>query len=344
MKQAAVHYHLAGDIGGTKTSLGLYDSGQGPLSPLAEITVQNDTAAGLEDIIVSFLDQMDVQPISACFGVAGPIMNNRVRMTNLEWSIDGEKLGRQLGIGPVILINDLVATARGAVVLPEEKLFAINGGRPDKNAAIAIIAPGTGLGQSFLIRHRGRLLPSPSEGGHCSFAPVNELQEKLLRFMSARLGHVSYEQVCSGLGLPHLYDFLLAEHWGEEQSPPLLPAKNDRTIAIVDAALEAKEKADGGNRIAAQTLELFVDILASEAANLVLKVLATGGLFIGGGLPPRILPYLRRETFMPSFSKGIYRQMLSSIPVHVIMEPNTALIGAAAYAFDMHDYGDMRED
>jgi glucokinase len=318
-------YLLAGDIGGTKTSLALYDQGSGPLFPEAEITVKNDTVTGLEEIISSFLKENTVRPSSACFGVAGPVIGNRVRMTNLRWTLDGEMLRQRFKMRSVTLINDLVATAMGAVHLPAQRLHTLNHGQTDSDGAIAVIAPGTGLGQAFLVRHRGRLLPFPSEGGHCSFAPVNDLQARLLAFMSGRVDHVSAEQVCSGIGIPRLYDFFLSEHPGH------LPAGGtaegeERTRAIVEAALAA------GDRLAAETLALFVAILASESANLVLKILATGGLFIGGGLPPRILPYLTTETFMGGFCRGIHREMLGRVPVHVVLEPKTALIGAAAYA------------
>jgi glucokinase len=335
MNQSSTHYHLAGDIGGTKTLLGLYDSRQGPLFPVDQITVQNNTVSGLEDIVRTFLGRGDILPATACFGIAGPIADNRVRMTNLDWVIDGRKLQRSLGIGSVFLINDLVATAMGAVTLPKEKLLVLNEGHPD-NGAMAVIAPGTGLGEAFLVRHRNCLLPFPSEGGHCSFAPVDDLQMKLLRYMAEKRDHVSYEQVCSGIGIPNIYDFLLAGV--PENARPALPEDDDRTRAIVEAALQAKQNTAAGNRAAAQALELFIAILASEAANLVLKVLGTGGLFIGGGIPPRILPYLAGKTFMAAFCKGIYRDMLADIPVQVILEPDTALIGAAAYSFALHGH------
>jgi glucokinase len=323
-------YLLAGDIGGTKTSLALYLQGPDPLVPQAEITVNNDTATGPEEIISSFLRENTVRPASACFGVAGPVINNRVRMTNLPWILDGEALQQRFNLRSVTLINDLVATAMGAVHLPARQLHTLNAGQPERDGAVAVIAPGTGLGQAFLVRHRGRLLPFPSEGGHCSFAPVNELQARLLAFLAGRMDHVSAEQVCSGIGIPRLYDFLLSEHPGPV--PVAAAEGEDRTRTIVEAALAAGKRREAGDPLAAETLALFVAILASESANLVLKILATGGLFIGGGLPPRILPFLTAEAFMGNFCRGTHRQMLARVPVHVILEPKTALIGAAAYA------------
>lgn len=338
-KDKDTYYLLAGDIGGTKTSLALYERGTMPLPPHAAVTVRNDTAAGLEEIIAAFLDEHDVRPRSACFGVAGPVIANRVRMTNLGWHLDGRKLQRRFGMRSVTLINDLVATAMGAVHLPGRSLHTLNAGQPDPEGAVAVIAPGTGLGQAFLVRHRGRLLPFPSEGGHCSFAPVNELQTRLLAFMTGRLNHVSFEQVCSGIGIPHLYDFLLSEH-PDHVPAGELTAEGDRTRIIVESALAARKKNGAGDRLAAATLELFAAILAAESANLVLKILATGGLFIGGGLPPRILPYLAPETFMGVFCRGVFRDLLAGIPVQVILEPRAALIGAAAYELALGRPGD----
>lgn len=340
--QRADAYLLAGDIGGTKTTLALYDFRQGPLVPLAETTVQNESATGLADIIDTFLGEQHLRPECACFGVAGPVIGNRVRMTNLDWILDGQVLRQRFRMRSVTLINDLVATAMGAVQLPPESLFTLNDGQPDSEGAIAVIAPGTGLGQAFLVRERGRLLPFPSEGGHCSFAPVDDQQIRLLQFMLKRRKHVSTERVCSGIGIPNLYDFLRSELHTPHEPDTGLPTSGDHTAAIVQAALAARNKTGSGESTAVQAVELFTVLLASEAANLVLKVLATGGLFIGGGLSLRLLPYLKGETFMQHFCKGVYRDMLADIPVHVILEPKSALIGAAAYALTYNQRGDVR--
>jgi glucokinase len=322
---------LAGDIGATKTSLALYDAATGPLAPLAATTVANVSAPALEDIIEAFLQERQVRPHFACLGVAGPVIDNRVRMTNLNWTLDGRVLQQQFGLDRVTLINDLVATAMGSVHLPADSLHAINAGQPDPMGAVAVIAPGTGLGEAFLIRRHQHLYPYPSEGGHCTFAPTNEQQIRLLRFLAERQGHVSTEEVCSGRAIPTLYQFLGAERGGQDQPVPLPGAGRDPTQAIISEAMTALARGEAGHNLAAATMTLFCEILAAEAANLVLKVLATGGLFIGGGIPPRILPFLHRPTFMDLFSRGVYEEMLCSVPVHVILEPQTALIGAAAY-------------
>ncbi|MHB8809957.1 MAG: glucokinase [Desulfobulbaceae bacterium] len=322
---------LAGDVGASKTSLALYDPAAGPLAPLATVTVANASAPALEDIIENFLLTHRVRPASACLGIAGPVVDNRVRMTNLNWTLDGQVLQQQFGLQQVTLINDLVATAMGSVHLPPDRLHTINQGQPDPLGALAVIAPGTGLGEAFLIRRHQRLYPYPSEGGHCTFAPTDEQQIRLLRFLAAKQGHVSTEQVCSGMAIPTLYRFLCAEHPDGQGLGPLPDADRDPGRAIITEALTALARGDAEQNLATATLKLFCAILAAEAANLVLKVLATGGLFIGGGIPPRIIPFLHATPFMSRFCRGVYEEMLCSVPVHVILEPQTALIGAAAY-------------
>ena len=328
------NYLLAGDIGGTKTSLALYQSTCLTDVPQAEATYQNDDFRGLENIIAGFFDDNAIRPDYAYFGVAGPVINNRVQLTNRDWLLDADELKQKFNLQSVHLINDLVATAMGAVHLPERALQTLNTGHPDKQGAVAVLAPGTGLGEAFLIRNGESLLPCPSEGGHCSFAPVNPRQERLLRFMLNKLNHVSTEEVCSGRGIPDMYDFLKSEI---TESPELAQSikQGDRTKIIIDAAVEAIDKNDVDQNPAVETIRLFVEILSSEAANLMLKVMATGGVYIGGGIPPRILPFLKRENFMDSFCKGTYREMLSKVPIHIIVEPKTALIGAAAYGISM---------
>lgn len=323
---------LAGDIGASKTSLALYDPATGPLAPMVATTVPNASAPSLEDIIENFLQGQQVRPQFACLGVAGPVIDNRVRMTNLNWTVDGRVLQQQFGLERITLINDLVATAMGTIHLPADSLHTINPGQPDPVGAVAVIAPGTGLGEAFLIRRHQHIYPYPSEGGHCSFAPTGEQQIRLLRYLAEKQGHVSTEQVCSGRAIPSLYQFLSTERSaGPDRPAPLPGADRDPTQAIITEALAALARGEAEDSIAAATLQLFCSILAAEAANLVLKVLATGGLFIGGGIPPRILPFLHRPTFMSLFSRGVYEEMLCTVPVHVILEPQTALIGAAAY-------------
>ncbi len=321
---------LAGDIGGTKTSLALYRATDGLTAPLCEKTFPNTGYTSLAEIVSSFVRASAHHPEYACFGVAGPVRDNRARLTNHAWSVDGDALARQCGFRTVMLVNDLVAAAAGVLHLPENALKTLNRGTPDPQGAVAVLAPGTGLGEAFLVRSGRDVLPCPSEGGHTSFAPVNELQAGLLAFMLQREKHVSTEMVCSGRGIPNLYDFLKTEM----DEPPELAARvsgaGDAAKIISRAACDALGRSRPEDHIALRTMYLFVDILAAEAANLALKVLATGGLYIGGGIAPRILPFLSADRFMSSFCRGKHRDMLSNIPVHILLEPRAALIGAAA--------------
>ena len=319
---------LAGDIGGTKTTLAQYGPGN---EILREKTYKNNKFSSLQAVISTFLAGQDSPPARACFGVAGPVRDNRVRMTNLDWTIDGRELADHFAIGQVLLVNDLVATTAGAVLLPAGSLVTINTGRPDPAGTIGVLAPGTGLGESFGVPVNNRLQPFPSEGGHSSFAPRNQEQMELLRFMLKKRPHVSVEQVCSGMAIPDLYAYVITCCPEPEWMRRLLAESEDHTPLIVNAATETLA---GGPACepAVRTLQLFVDILAAESANLALKVLATGGIYLGGGMPPRILSFFDQKDFMSIFCRGVYREMLADIPVHIIRDPKTALIGAREIA------------
>jgi glucokinase len=318
---------LAGDIGATKTSLGLFDpSGR----QLVQGTVQNAAYRNFDDLLAGFLTRQRVVPSCACFGVAGPVIEQAVHLTNLAWSLEAGQLAQRHRLQRVWLINDLVATALGATLLAPADLHLLNPGTPRPGAVRAVLAPGTGLGEAFLVPGSAGDEPLPTEGGHASFAPRNREQLDLLGHLLAHQEHVAVEQVCSGLAIPTLFDFLARRcpppAWLESE----LAAAGDRTPVIVQTALRAL---DGGPacETAVRTLRLFAEILADEAANLVLKTLAFGGLFIGGGLAPRLLPFLRRDVFMAVFARGTYRELLATLPVQVILNPQTALLGAAAY-------------
>ena len=322
---------LAGDIGATKTSLALYRISTGPKAPpLREMTFQNALFADFDQLLQAVIQQGPVLPAYACLGVAGPVIAGRVHMTNLNWSIDADQLCQTYGFSRVALINDLVATALGATHLPEADLHTLNKGRRRPGAVMAVLAPGSGLGEAFLVPFKESYHPFPSEGGHASFAPRNEEQADLLAFLRRRQGHVSVEQVCSGLAIPDLFAFMAQRHPVPDDflAGPELAA--GQTPAIIRAALQARR---GGPPclVAVRTLTLFADILADEAANLVLKTLALGGLFLGGGLAPRLMPFLEPERFMATFVRGGYADMLSQVPIHVILNPQAALLGAAVY-------------
>ncbi len=245
-------------------------------------------------------------------------------MTNLAWNLDGAELAERFGLTRVTLINDLAAVAAGIPHLPPDRLHTLNPGIPDPDGTIGVIAPGTGLGQALLIRCGANHIPVPSEGGHSSFAPVTDEQRRLLGVLANHHAHVSVEMVCSGRAIPLLFDFVR-----NGQDEALVRGVPDPTRTIVEAALaDLDANRDTPSR---RALELFCDILAGETANLALKALATGGLYIGGGLPPRILEFLQPERFMTAFARGAYRKMLTAMPIHVILEPKTALFGAAAH-------------
>jgi glucokinase len=319
---------LAGDIGGTKTSLALYTHDR---SLLRETTYSNHLFTGLQEIIQEFLAPEKLQIECVCLGVAGPVRDNRVQMTNLDWTIDGQKLCSAFGFTSVLLVNDLVATTAGAGALPPESLVPINTGKPDPTGTIAVLAPGTGLGQAFAVTRNDQLLPFPSEGGHSSFAPRNKQQVDLLNFMLNKKEHVSVEQVCSGMAIPDLFAFISTTCPPPEWLTKKLHKDIDHTPKIVQAAVN---DVTGGVscEAAVQTLHLFMDILAAETANLALKTLATGGVYIGGGMPPRMLFFFDKPRFMNIFCRGVFRDLLADIPVYIILDTKTALTGAGELA------------
>ena len=326
---------LAGDIGGTKTTLAIFHPEAGPHRPVDKTTFPSRSYPSLQALIEEFLKGKQYQFGKAVFGVAGPVVDGQARVTNLSWTPDIQTLREALGV-PVSLLNDLEAIAHALPFLESKDLETLNPGRPVQHAPLAVIAPGTGLGEAFLLWSGTSYVPYPSEGGHADFAPTTTTELELLAYLLPRFGHVSYEQVCSGRGLPNLYAFL--KDSGLFQEPGWLHEEldlaDDPTSVIVQSALEGKAE------ICTAALEQFVSILGSEAGNLALKVLATGGVYLGGGIPPRILPFLRSSTFIQSFNrKGRFSGLLSNIPVHVICNPEVALIGAACHGLEtvQHD-------
>ncbi len=329
---------LAGDIGGTKTSLAIYAPEGSARLPLVEATFPSDAYPSLEAIAHEFLSHVTYQVTWASFGVAGPVVNGHVQATNLPWEMDEAELRAALGLDAAYLLNDLEAIASSVPRLLPEDVQVVHPGVPVPGGAIGVVAPGTGLGEGFLTWTGDRYRAHPSEGGHTDFAPTDETQLELLRYLLARLGHVSYEWVCAGVGIPNLYAFFrdtgrAAEPaWLREQ----LAQVDDPTPVIVTNALSE----DSACALCRLTLEMFVSVLGAEAGNLTLKVLATGGIYIGGGIPPRILPFLMGERFRRAFlNKGRFARLLENVPVYVIMNPKAALLGAAAYGLEKHARG-----
>jgi glucokinase len=257
------------------------------------------------------------------------VVRGRASITNLGWEMEESELARDLGLSRVRLLNDLQAIGYAIPKLGAEDLRTLNAGDPVPCGAIAVIAPGTGLGEAFLVWEAGRYEAHPTEGGHADFAPRDETQIGLLRYLLGKMDHVSYERVCSGLGIPNIYAYLRDS--GLAEAPDSLAeeiaAASDPTPLIVNNALSG----EGAAPICRQTLSTFVSILGAEAGNTGLQFLATGGVYLGGGIPRRILPALEDGTFMKAFrTKGRFREFLSNLPVHVILNPKAALLGAAA--------------
>jgi glucokinase len=323
---------LAGDIGGTKTILALFASPDEMRTPVREATFPSAQYPSLESLVRDFLYQAGERVQLACFGVAGPVIDGKAKITNLPWIMDEEKLQRALNIPSVRLLNDLVATASGVPLLGKDDLRTLNEGQPIKNGTLGVIAPGTGLGEAFLTWDGTKYLTHPSEGGHTDFGPTNAFEIELLRYMLTKFDHVSYEQVCSGMGLPHIYAYL-RDVVKMEESKSLteqITAEEDITPLIIKCALDSKVP----SARCFTALETFTSILGAEAGNLALKVLATGGIYLGGGIPPRILPFLEAEGFIRAFKhKGRFADMVKDFPVHVITNPKLALLGAANYGF-----------
>lgn len=322
---------LAGDIGGTKTNCALFTLEGGPHAPLVEATFPSGQHASLEAIVRAFLAANPMPVAAACFGVAGPVVEGRVEVTNLPWVIETRDLAAELGLETVFLINDLKAVAQAVPYLDADDVATINQGDAVDGAAIGVIAPGTGLGEAFLTWDRGRYRAHPSEGGHSSFAPTTNTEADLLKYMLEEHHHVSYERVCSGLGIPNIYNYF-RDRVFKQETPAVAQAlarASDPTPVIVNGALNPTNPCP----VCTATLDTFLGIFGSEAGNLALKVLATGGIYLGGGIPPRLLPQLRGGRFLSAMqNKGRFRDLMERIPVHVILNPKTALYGAAAYA------------
>ncbi len=319
---------LAGDVGGTKVHLALYDFTNGKLEHTRDERYAAKEYAGLEEIVKEFLGADKVT--AACFGVPGPVRDGRLRLTNLPWTLDSRELSAGLGIQHVFLINDLEANGYGIAELQADQIYTLSEGDPGQIGNRALIAAGTGLGQGVLTWNGRIHVPFPSEGGHVDYAPRNEDEIDLLRFLKQKYnGRISFERVVSGMGMTNIYDFLREARGMEEPAwlAERMAAAGDPNAVITELGLAAKSE------ICEKTLDMFVSAYGAEAGNLALKVLSVGGMYVGGGIAPRILEKLKDGTFMKAFTdKGRLSQLLINTPVRIILESRAALMGAAAFA------------
>ena len=319
---------LAGDIGGTNARLAYFQPQNGRFQLVSERVFPSREHRGLGEIVTRFLDESGSRPEAACFGIAGPVRNGRVETSNLPWVIEQSVLANQIHLAATLLINDLEASAWGIGALGTEDLVTLNPGAGSVAGNQAVVAPGTGLGEAGLFWD-GRLHHVfACEGGHTDFAPQGDLQIELLRYLTQRFGHVSYERILSGPGLVNVYEFLCASGCGKETAELSAAMQlGDPAAAISHAALAGKDS------LAGKALDLWISVYGSEASNLALKIMATGGLFLAGGISPKILPKLNGSLFMDAFlDKGRMKPLVEAMPVHVVTNEKAGLLGAARCA------------
>jgi glucokinase len=321
---------LAADVGGTKTHIGFFRMEGNRPQPLVIETHLSREANRLEEIIERFLGQNRMPVQSACIGIAGPVLNGVCRTTNLPWVVSEGGVKRRFKWPHVRMVNDLVATALSIPLLRPREVIALNRERVQRGQNIALLAPGTGTGQAFLVYHQGVYVPLASEGGHVDFGPNSEEEVKLWRYLRSRFGHVSPERIVSGPGLVNIYSWLKRANPGKE-TPQLkkMLTEMDPGRVITEMGLS------NSNPLCSEAVRLFVSVLGSVAGNLALTSTARGGVYLGGGIPPKMLPAIQQETFMQAFTnKGRFSDYMKGIPVRVILNDRAALLGAAHCAFE----------
>jgi len=327
---------LAGDVGGTKVHLALYDFEDGKLCPVRDHKFPAGEFSSLDDVVKRFFSGADGYPqvdpsqiLAACFGCPGPVREGRIKLTNLPWSLDSAALGASLGIQHLFLINDLEANAYGIPELAADKIFTLHTADPSAIGHRGLISAGTGLGEALLIWDGTKHRPIPSEGGHCDFAARTDREIALLEYLRRTLnGRVSFERVVSGIGIKNVYAFLRDDQKMEEPAWLRERMSTEDPNAVIGQCGE-----DGSSEICHETLEIFAAAYGAEAGNIALKVLATGGIYLGGGIAPKVLKTLQGGAFTQAFlDKGRLATVLEAIPVRVILDDACALLGAAAYA------------
>lgn len=323
---------LAGDIGGTKTNLALYNLENDELKIVSQKQYASKDYASFMDLIKDFKDENRIDNIEAlCLGIAGPIIDERCRTTNLPWDIRAKDLKKEFEINSVKLLNDLESTAYGMLYLKDDEFIDLNPTGREAKGNIAVIAAGTGLGEAILHYDGESYTPIGTEGGHTDFASISAQQDELLMWLRRRYpGHVSYERVVSGVGIYTLYEFLCETNFAPQpQAMMNIPDGMDKSAMVSRCALEQNDP------LCMETLRLFAEIYAAEAGNLALKSMSLGGVYIGGGIAPKILPIIKSEYFLNAFlSKGRFEELLRGMKLKVSLNQETALLGAARYAFD----------
>ncbi|GFO64121.1 glucokinase [Geomonas paludis] len=320
---------LAGDVGGTSTRLAYFEADAAGLTVLSQAQYKSTAHGSLAEILRHFSQQHGIAAERACLGIAGPVIGGRVHTPNLPWTIDSADLAGTLGLSDVHLINDLEANTYGIAALKQDDLFTLNPGTPKPDGTIAVVSAGTGLGESLAYWDGDTHRPLPSEAGHADFAARNDLEAELLLYLQGKHGRVSYERVLSGPGLHDIYRFLRDRRYFDEQ-PAIAEAigNQDPPAVITRAALK------GSCPMCIKAVDLFIGVYGAEAGNAALRFLATGGVYLGGGIAPKILDLLKGATFMVAFTaKGRLSPLVQSIPVHVILNEDTALLGAGRAAF-----------
>ena len=323
---------LAGDIGGTKTNLAYFAADSQTLTPTLVKSFPSQQYKTLNEVLQRLLSEHPAEITAAAFGIAGPVVNGRSKLTNLGWEVDVHEVAALLKLNSVGLINDLQATAYGTLRLSEQEKLVLNIGVPQPRAPIAVIAAGTGLGEGALIWDGRRYRSIPSEGGHSDFGPRNELEIDLLRFLLKKFERVSYERIVAGPGFVSLYEFFRSRvSYPEAQWLKNKMANGDPAAIVSQAGIE------GTDQVCVDVVKMFASLYGAEAGNLALKILATGGVYVGGGIAPKILPMIKRY-FMEAFTtKGRYSNLMRQMPVYVVLNDKAALVGAAHYALVMND-------
>ena len=317
-------FMLAGDVGGTKTVIGIFR----PVKNYPEFHEVRNYSSGayqdLESVIEDYLSTVKVPISAACFGIAGPVESGRCRTTNIPWEISENRLRNKFSWSHVHLVNDLAAVGYATRVLKDEDIFVLQKGNPGKDGVCGVVAPGTGLGMSLMVKTKDNYIPISSEGGHTDFAPNREEEVELWRYLHEFRGHVSVERIVSGPGLVNIYRWLISRN--REEEPSWLKNQENSAPMISEAAIR------GDDPLCRKALEMFVSVLGTFAGNVALIGLTRGGIYLGGGILPKIMPFLTKENFLNSFcDKGRFSEFLKNIPVYVILNEQAGLLGAAVY-------------